>query len=90
MFNRISRVAFWHFLGISIFCIIMKSSDMLFGTTLITFLLKTTSGVWTLNGVGIISVSLAVWDGQFAKMVKKNHLSSGEELSNTETDLNAK
>ena len=75
MFNRIFRVAFCHLLGISIFCIIMKSGDMILGTTIINFLFETVRGAWVLNGVGIISISVAVWDGQFVKMVKKNHWS---------------
>ena len=84
MFNRIFKVAFWHLLGISIFCVLMKSSDMIFGTTIINFLFETTNGVWALNGVGIISVSIAVWDGQFANMVKKSHWSQREQLPDTE------
>jgi hypothetical protein len=78
MFNRIYSVAFSHLLGIFLFCIIMKSIDMLLGSTMINFLFETTKGVWALNGVGVLSVSLAVWDGQFVRMVKKNHWSQRE------------
>ena len=84
MFNRIFKVTCWHLLGISIFCIFMKSSDMIFGTTIINFLFETTNGVWTLNGVGIITVSIAVWDGQFVNMVKKHHWSQREKLPSNE------
>ena len=86
MFNRIYSVAFSNLLGIFLFCIIMKSVDMLFGSTIIDFLLETTQGVWTLNGVGVLSVSFAVWDGQFVKMVKKNHWSQKEKRPNAEVE----
>ena len=75
MFNGIFRVVFCHLLGISVFCIIIKSTDMVFGTSMIDFLLKTIKGVWVLNGIGIISIYLGIWDGQFVRMVKKNHWS---------------
>ena len=78
MFTRIFRVAFFHFLGISIFCIIIKSGDMLFGTSFIDFLFRTLEGVWILNSIGILSISLAIWDGQFVRMVKKSHWSHRE------------
>jgi hypothetical protein len=78
MFNRIYSVAFSHLLGIFLFCIIMKSVDMLFGLTIINFLFETIQGVWALNGVGVLSVSWAVWDGQFVRMVKKTHWSQRE------------
>ena len=86
MFNRIYRVAFCHLLGISIFCIFMKSSDMLFGTLIINFLFETVRGTWVLNGIGILSVSFAVWDGQFVKMVKKTHWSQKEKRRDAEID----
>ena len=79
-------MAFSHLLGILIFCIFMKSVDMLFGSAMIDFLFKTTEGVWTLNGVGLLSVAFAVWDGQFVKLVKKNHWSQRERQPNTEVE----
>ena len=84
MFNRIYSVAFSHLLGIFLFCIIMKSIDMLLGSTMINFLFETTKGVWALNGVGVLSVSLAVWDGQFVRMVKKKPLESERKKTNAE------
>lgn len=86
MFNRISRLAFFHFLGISVFCIIMKSGDMLFGSSMIDFLFKTIKGVWVLNSVGVLSISFAIWDGQFVRMVKKSHWSQRENLPNSKTE----
>ena len=86
MFNRIYGVAFCHLLGILLFCIIMKSVDMMFGSKMINFLFETTNGVWALNGIGILSISFAVWDGQFAKMVKKNHWSQREKRPNAKVE----
>jgi hypothetical protein len=74
MFNRIYSVAFCHFLEISVFCIIMKLVDMLNGSSMIDFFGKTTKRVWLLNGFRVLSVSFAVWDDQFVRMVKKENI----------------
>jgi len=65
MLKTIFNCVFIFYLGFGVLIWIILPIDFFFDTNLYDFFFVSKNGLWLANFFGILSIAIAIWDGQF-------------------------